>query len=58
MTEALELRFELPDHQAHQPARYVDGLAQLSREDILTCIAFGAEMSQERFVEVSANRLA
>ena len=25
---------------------------QLSREDILACIAYGAEMSRERFVEV------
>lgn len=24
---------------------------QLSREDILACIAYGAEMSRERFVE-------
>ncbi len=25
---------------------------QLSREDVLTCMAFGAEMSRERFVEI------
>jgi uncharacterized protein (DUF433 family) len=26
--------------------------SQLSREDVLTCIVYGAEMSRERFVEV------
>lgn len=26
---------------------------QLSREDILACVAYGAEMSRERFVEIS-----
>ncbi len=25
---------------------------QLSREDVLACIAYGAEMSRERFVEI------
>lgn len=31
---------------------------QLSREDILACIAYGAEMSRERFVDVPLERLA
>ena len=31
---------------------------QLSREDILACVAYGAEMSRERFVEVSLERPA
>ncbi len=31
---------------------------QLSREDILTCVAYGAEMSRERFVDVSLERPA
>lgn len=31
---------------------------QLAHEDILACIAYGAEMSRERFVEVSAERPA
>ena len=31
---------------------------QLSREDILACIAYGAEMSRERFVEIPLNRPA
>ena len=29
---------------------------QLSREDILACIAYGAEMGRERFVEVPLER--
>ena len=31
---------------------------QLSREDILACVAYGAEMSRERFVEVPLERPA
>lgn len=31
---------------------------QLSTEDILACIAYGAEMSRERFVEVSIGAVA
>jgi len=31
---------------------------QLSREDILACVAYGAEMSRERFVDVSLVRSA
>ena len=31
---------------------------QLSREDILACVAYGAEMSRERFVEVPFERPA
>jgi len=31
---------------------------QLSREDILACIAYGAEMSSERFVEVNIESVA
>lgn len=31
---------------------------QLSREDILACMAYGAEMSRERFVDVSLDRPA
>lgn len=31
---------------------------QLEREDILACIAYGAEMSRERFVEVPVDRPA
>ncbi|CAA9448757.1 MAG: hypothetical protein AVDCRST_MAG58-701 [uncultured Rubrobacteraceae bacterium] len=31
---------------------------QLSREDILACLAYGAEMSRERFVEVPLERPA
>ncbi len=30
---------------------------QLDREDILACLAYGAEMSRERFVEVPLERL-
>lgn len=30
----------------------------LSREDILACVAYGAEMSRERFVEVPLERPA
>lgn len=31
---------------------------QLSREDILACMAYGAEMSRERFVDVPLDRPA
>ena len=31
---------------------------QLSREDVLACIAYGAEMSRERFVEIPLDRPA
>jgi len=31
---------------------------QLTREDILACVAYGAEMSRERFVEVPLERPA
>ena len=31
---------------------------QLSREDVLACVAYGAEMSRERFVEVPLERPA
>jgi uncharacterized protein (DUF433 family) len=31
---------------------------QLTREDILACVAYGAEMSRERFVDVPLERLA
>lgn len=31
---------------------------QLSREDVLACIAYGAEMSRERFVDVPLERPA
>lgn len=31
---------------------------QLSREDILACVAYGAEMSRERFVNVPLERPA
>jgi uncharacterized protein (DUF433 family) len=31
---------------------------KLSREDILACVAYGAEMSRERFVEVPLERPA
>jgi uncharacterized protein (DUF433 family) len=34
------------------------GYPQLSREDILACVAYGAEMSRERFVEVPLERPA
>lgn len=29
-----------------------DQYPQLSREDVLACVAYGAEMSRERFVEI------
>jgi uncharacterized protein (DUF433 family) len=31
---------------------------QLTREDVLACVAYGAEMSRERFVEVPLERPA
>jgi uncharacterized protein (DUF433 family) len=31
---------------------------QLTREDILACMAYGAEMSRERFVDVPLERPA
>ena len=31
---------------------------QISREDVLACVAYGAEMSRERFVEVPLERPA
>ncbi len=31
---------------------------QLSREDILACITYGAEMSRKRFVEIPLDRPA
>ncbi|MFM1841968.1 MAG: hypothetical protein RLZZ490_704 [Cyanobacteriota bacterium] len=31
---------------------------QLTTEDILACIAYGAEMSRERFVEIKINSVA
>ncbi len=31
---------------------------QLSREDVLACLAYGAEMSRERFVDVPLERPA
>jgi uncharacterized protein (DUF433 family) len=36
----------------------LDQYPQLSREDILACVAYGAEMSRERFVEVPLERPA
>ncbi len=32
--------------------------SQLSREDVLACVAYGAEMSRERFVDVPLERAA
>ena len=32
--------------------------SQLSREDVLACVAYGAEMSRERFVNVPLERPA
>ena len=32
--------------------------SQLSREDVLACVAYGAEMSRERFVDVPLERPA
>ncbi len=31
---------------------------QLSREDVLACVAYGAEMSRERFVDIPLERPA
>ncbi len=31
---------------------------QLTREDVLACVAYGAEMSRERFVDIPLERLA
>jgi uncharacterized protein (DUF433 family) len=31
---------------------------QLTREDVLACVAYGAEMSRERFVEIPLDRPA
>jgi uncharacterized protein (DUF433 family) len=31
---------------------------QLTREDVLACVAYGAEMSRERFVDVPLERTA
>ena len=31
---------------------------QISREDVLACVAYGAEMSRERFVDVPLDRPA
>jgi uncharacterized protein (DUF433 family) len=31
---------------------------QLTREDVLACVAYGAEMSRERFVDVTLERPA
>jgi uncharacterized protein (DUF433 family) len=36
----------------------LDEYPQLSREDILACVAYGAEMSRERFVGVPLERPA
>jgi uncharacterized protein (DUF433 family) len=36
----------------------LDEYPQLSREDILACVAYGAQMSRERFVEVPLERPA
>jgi len=36
----------------------LDEYPQLSRADILACVAYGAEMSRERFVEVPLERPA
>jgi uncharacterized protein (DUF433 family) len=30
----------------------IESYPQLTREDILACIAYGAEMSRERYVEI------
>ncbi len=34
----------------------LDEYPDLTREDVLACIAYGAEMSRERFVEVPSTR--
>ncbi len=36
----------------------IEEYPQLSREDILACVAYGAEMSRERFVDVPLERPA
>jgi uncharacterized protein (DUF433 family) len=36
----------------------LDEYPQLSREDVLACVAYGAEMSRERFVDVPLERPA
>ncbi len=36
----------------------IEAYPQLSREDVLACVAYGAEMSRERFVDVTLDRPA
>ena len=36
----------------------LDEYPQLTREDVLACVAYGAEMSRERFVDVPLERPA
>lgn len=36
----------------------IEAYPQLSREDVLACVAYGAEMSRERFVDVPLERPA
>lgn len=39
-------------------AELLEDYPQLDHEDILACIAYGAEMSRERFVEIPINSVA
>lgn len=36
----------------------VEEYPQLTREDVLACVAYGAEMSRERFVDIPLERPA
>ncbi len=38
------------------PEEILEEYPQLAREDIQACIAFGAEMSRERYVEIELER--
>ncbi len=38
------------------PEEVLEEYPQLAREDIQACIAFGAEMSRERYVEIELER--
>lgn len=42
----------------HSIEEILEEYPQLTREDVLACVAYGAEMSRERFVDIPLERLA
>ena len=47
-----------PEACTRRSGKILEEYPQLSREDILACVAYGAEMSRERFVDIPLERPA